>query len=80
MPGDQTNLEGFNMLDIRLPLGLLFVVLGGLLAGYGALTTTDSMYAVRSLGYNVNLYWGLVLAVLGAVVAVGAVKSRFRKR
>jgi hypothetical protein len=50
-------------LDIRTPLGLLFVVLGLLLAIFGAASQKD-LYA-RSLGININLWWGLVLIVFG---------------
>jgi sulfite exporter TauE/SafE len=50
-------------LDIRLPIGGLFTVLGAILAGYGLLGNR-AVYA-RSLGYNVNLIWGVVLLVFG---------------
>jgi len=50
-------------LDIRLPMGMLFTVLGALLTVYGV-TADRSIYA-KSLGYNVNLYWGLVLLAFG---------------
>jgi hypothetical protein len=50
-------------LDIRVPLGMLFAILGVLLAGYGA--ASDSSIYQRSLGYNVNLVWGLVLLAAG---------------
>ena len=50
-------------LDIRLPIGLLFAVLGLLLLGYGAFSGAD-IYQ-RSLGYNINLGWGAVLEVFG---------------
>ena len=50
-------------LDIRVPLGMLFAILGVLLAGYGA--TSDASIYQKSLGYNVNLVWGLVLLVVG---------------
>jgi hypothetical protein len=53
-------------LDIRLPLGLLFTVLGVLLAGYG-LVADPAIYA-RSLGINVNLWWGLAMLVFGAAM------------
>jgi Zn-dependent protease len=45
-------------LDIRLPIGGLFTLLGLLLVGYG-LMSDPAVYA-RSLGHNVNLYWGVV--------------------
>ena len=53
-------------LDIRLPIGLLFAVLGVLLTVYGL--TSDSAIYQRSLGVNVNLIWGLVLLVFGATM------------
>jgi hypothetical protein len=52
-------------LDIRLPLGLLFTVIGALLAIFGALSD-GSIYA-RSLNINVNLWWGLVMVGFGVV-------------
>jgi hypothetical protein len=51
-------------LDIRTPIGLMFACFGGLLVGYGLLTSGSDMYA-RSLGINVNLEWGAVLLVFG---------------
>jgi hypothetical protein len=50
-------------LDIRLPIGLLFTVLGVLIGGYG-LVSDRAIYA-RSFGINVNLGWGCVLLVFG---------------
>lgn len=55
-------------LDIRLPIGILFSLIGLLLAGYG-LTSDEAMYQ-RSLGWNVNLGWGLVLLAFGALMLV----------
>ena len=54
-------------LDIRTPIGLMFGIFGLLLAGYGLLTRGSDIYQ-RSLGYNINLEWGLVLLVFGAVM------------
>lgn len=50
-------------LDIRLPIGWMFSVFGALLAGFG-LISDESIYQ-RSLGINVNLWWGIVLLVFG---------------
>ena len=55
-------------LDIRLPIGGLFTVLGLLLAGYG-LVSEKALYE-RSLGINVNLEWGLVMLIFGVIMAV----------
>jgi len=55
-------------LDIRLPIGLLFSVIGLLLVGFGAFG--DHTIYQRSLGLNVNLAWGAVLLVFGAVMVI----------
>jgi hypothetical protein len=53
-------------LDIRIPLGLLFLVVGALLTAFGA--TSDNALYSRSLNINVNLWWGAVLLVFGAIM------------
>ena len=53
-------------LDIRLPIGLLFSFLGLLLIGYGVLG--DAAVYRRSLGININAWWGLAMLVFGAVM------------
>lgn len=56
-------------LDIRIPLGLLFLITGGLLALYGIFTRHSAIYE-RSLDMNVNLIWGGVMLVFGLVMYV----------
>jgi hypothetical protein len=51
-------------LDIRLPIGVLFAVIGVMLIVFGA--TSDAAIYARSLGHNVNLWWGMLLLVFGA--------------
>jgi hypothetical protein len=63
-------------LDIRLPIGLLFAILGGLLAGYGAVG--DRAIYQRSLGININLWWGLVMLAFGAIM-IGLGRRRLSK-
>ena len=53
-------------IDIRLPLGLLFFLLGSILVVYGAVS--DPTLYGQSLGINVNLYWGVVLLIFGALM------------
>jgi len=53
-------------LDIRLPIGLMFLILGVLLALFG-LVGDHAIYA-RSDEINVNLWWGLVLVAFGGVM------------
>jgi hypothetical protein len=59
-------------LDIRYPIGFLFLTVGVVLAVYG-LVSGPEIYAERSLGLNVNLWWGLALVVFGALM-VGLAK------
>jgi hypothetical protein len=62
-------------LDIRVPIGLMFALMGGLLAGHGVLGD-QSIYA-RSLGMNINEIWGGVLLATGAVtLGLGTRKGR----
>jgi len=44
-------------LDIRLPIGILFSLLGAILAAYGLLG--DASRNEQSLGVNLNLGWDL---------------------
>jgi hypothetical protein len=65
-------MSGAAGLDIRLPIGGLFTVLGLLLAGYGLATSGDAAHYERSLSVNVNLWWGLVMLVFGALLLMAA--------
>jgi hypothetical protein len=68
-------------LDIRIPLGSLFIILGVLLGGYG-LFSNPAIYQ-RSLGINVNLWWGGALLAFGlAMLALAwrAAAARARAR
>ena len=53
-------------LDIRIPIGLMFSILGGLLTIYG-LVSDKAIYR-RSLGINVNLGWGLAMLLFGLMM------------
>ena len=50
-------------LDLRLPIGLMFSIIGLLLVVFGLVS--DAAIYQRSLGVNVNLWWGVVLVVFG---------------
>jgi len=52
-------------LDIRYPIGLMFGIIGAVMVVYGLLTASDPMYQ-RSLGINVNVWWGAFLLAFGA--------------
>jgi hypothetical protein len=59
-------------MDIRLPIGGLFAVLGLMLSGYGMATGGDSTLYARSLGVNVNLWWGLIMLAFGVGLLLSA--------
>ena len=54
-------------LDIRLPIGLLFLLLGAILVGYGFMSD-PAIYVQHSLGQNVNLRWGTIFALFGGAM------------
>ncbi|MBI2511949.1 MAG: hypothetical protein HYV96_08220 [Opitutae bacterium] len=54
-------------LDVRLPMGLLFLTLGLILVGYGVMAD-PAIYAKHSLGQNVNLTWGVIFALFGGLM------------
>lgn len=54
-------------LDIRLPMGLLFLILGIILVVYGFISD-PAIYVAHSLGQNVNLLWGAIFALFGGVM------------
>jgi len=51
-----------SLLDIRTPIGLLFILLGVILATYGAVSDPA---AYARAGINIDLWWGLVMLVFG---------------
>lgn len=65
-------------LDVRLPIGLMFTIIGVALAGFGL--TSDRAIYDRSLGINVNLWWGLVLLAFGIAMLALATRADRRRR
>jgi hypothetical protein len=61
-------------LDLRLPIGLMFTIIGAMLTVFG-LVSDDAIY-VRSLGINVNLRWGLVLLGFGLAMLALTVRGK----
>ena len=54
-------------LDIRIPLGLIFLITGGIMSVYGLASRHSAIYE-RSMGVNLNLGWGLIMFVFGLVM------------
>lgn len=51
-------------LDLRVPMGLMFTLVGLMLSIYGLVTRGSAIYA-RSAGLNINVIWGIVMLVFG---------------
>jgi hypothetical protein len=63
--------------DLRLPLGLMFTVFGLILTGVGLFGSSD-LYQ-KSLGINMNLWWGLVMLLFGLAMLLLAFRAKARK-
>jgi hypothetical protein len=57
-------------LDLRWPIGLMFSIIGTLLTLTGLMSKPESYE--RSLGININLWWGLLLLAFGIFMLVMA--------
>ena len=58
---------GAGGMDLRLPIGGLFVVLGVILGVFGIMTNGDAAMYERSGGLNINLVWGVVMLGFGII-------------
>ena len=59
--------------DLRLPIGLMFSLFGAILTVYGLISGPE-IYQ-RSLGINVNLWWGSGLLVFGLLMLLFALRK-----
>lgn len=55
-------------IDIKLPIGLMFTIIGLLLTIFGFSTNDDAAMYQQSLGVNVNLWSGIGMLVFGAIM------------
>jgi hypothetical protein len=65
-------------LDIRIPLGLLFLLTGGILSIYGFFTRAAPEIYEKSMGINLNLTWGLIMFVFGLVMFLVGRRQRWQ--
>lgn len=57
-------------LDLRVPIGALLTLYGGILAIHGLIV------GATVLGLNINLYWGALMAVCGGATLLLARRRR----
>jgi hypothetical protein len=63
-------------LDVRFPIGGMFSIIGAMLTIYG-IASNPAIYE-KSLGINVNFWWGLVLLAFGLTMLVFAYRAHRR--
>jgi hypothetical protein len=56
------------MLDIKIPIGLMFSIFGVILLVYGFMTRNDAALYEKSFSHNVNLWMGGLMLVFGGVM------------
>jgi sulfite exporter TauE/SafE len=56
------------MVDIRMPIGLMFSILGLIISAYGIITISNTEMYQKSLGININIIMGIVMLVFGLVM------------
>jgi hypothetical protein len=59
-------------LDIRWPIGIMFSLIGALLVIEGLITGPSA----KALDINIDLWWGIVLFVFGALMLLGAARGK----
>ena len=64
------------MVDIRIPIGLMFSIVGVLITGFGFFTMSNTEMYHKSLGINVNIIMGILMLVFGLIMLFFA----FRKK
>ncbi len=52
-------------LDIKIPIGLMFTILGIILTILGIVTAGDTEMYEQAMGHNINLFSGISMLVFG---------------
>jgi hypothetical protein len=63
-------------IDIKLPIGLMFTILGMLLSVYGLVTAGNQAMYEKSLHVNINLWIGLTMLAFGGVMLLLAIRKK----
>jgi membrane-bound ClpP family serine protease len=62
-------------LDIRTPMGLMFTLLGAVIAVFGLISNSNKDLYSKSLNININLWWGLVMVAFGLTMLALAFRA-----
>lgn len=66
-------------LDIRGPIGIIFTLYGVILVAFGA-TTDHAIFEERSMGVNIDVWWGAAMLVFGLFMGALAFRAARAKR
>lgn len=66
-------------LDIKIPIGMMFAILGILLTIHGIVTGGNTEMYEQSLGVNINLWSGLFMLVFGAFMLLTSTLVKKKK-
>ncbi len=66
-------------LDIKIPIGLMFSILGLLLTIYG-ISTSGSVIYEQSLNININLWTGGGMLIIGIILLISSRLKLFAKK
>jgi hypothetical protein len=64
------------MVDIRIPIGLMFSIIGVLITVFGLATISNTELYHKSLGINVNLIMGVLMLIFGLIMLYFARKKK----
>ena len=56
------------MVDIRIPIGLMFTIVGIIISVFGFFTKSNAEMYHKSLGINVNLVMGVLMLIFGLIM------------
>ncbi len=65
-------------LDIRIPLGMIFLIIGGIMAVFGLITRGSVDLYSRSLGVNLNLTWGILMFIFGLIMYIAGKRQKWQ--
>ncbi len=66
------------MMDLRLPIGIFFVLVGIIMTAYGVVSPHDIPNITEKV--NINLYWGIVLLVFGIPMTIFGWRAEAKAR
>ncbi len=66
-------------IDIKLPIGLMFSILGAVLTIYGYVTKSDPDIYQKSLNININLWTGIIMLIFGLAMILASLLQRKEK-